>query len=204
MLYDVPLAELATAFREVILVDVVHPNPSRWKAKEHNNVRLIETDVTECSQEVHRVARDRNATLPRVRPMLFCDDAELDLVISLNLLSQIPFVPTTYLRKVGVHSAEAIQSFAVDLVRNHIGYLERLPGVVAVISDVERLVLTESGQLKESSNTLRGLSFPWLAEEWTWILAPIPEASRVHSYHLRVLGCTNIHAGRGRILLADA
>src|SRR4051794_1867981 len=39
LLLDVPLAELAGAFREVILVDVVHPLEVRWQRSRFPNVQ---------------------------------------------------------------------------------------------------------------------------------------------------------------------
>jgi hypothetical protein len=189
MLYDVPLPELSAAFREVVLVDVVHPLGAGWRFA---NVQALAADVTGTAVTVYRVARTRGAPLPRVEPGLFCDDAEVDLVASVNLLSQLPYVPCQYLLGAGAHSEQEVAAFGRDLVRAHIDYLRRLPGVVALVCDLERLTRDRAGRLVERRSTLRDVPLPWAGEEWVWDLAPRPEADREYSYQRRVVGVVNV------------
>src|SRR4051794_37473931 len=51
-LHDVPLAELAPSFAEVVLIDLVHPPTARWQARRFPNVRLIARDITETLEQV--------------------------------------------------------------------------------------------------------------------------------------------------------
>jgi hypothetical protein len=193
MLYDVPLAELASAFAQVVLVDVVHPLGAGWRLA---NVTALAAEVTGTAEAVYRLARNGGEPLPRVAPRLFCDDPEVDLVASVNLLSQLPYIPCRYLSDAGAYPPEEVQAFGRDVVRAHLDYLKRLPGVAALICDRERLTLDRGGKLVERSSALRGVELPWAGEEWTWDLAPRPEASPVHSYQRRVVGIPNVKEAR--------
>src|SRR5262249_16331145 len=117
MLYDVPIPELAAAFREVMLVDIVHPPKNASPASDLPNLRRVPADVTATAHEVLRMAKLPGTRLPRTEPNLFLDDPEVDLVVSLNLLSQLPVIPTTYLERVGAHSSEAVLSLALIAFR---------------------------------------------------------------------------------------
>jgi hypothetical protein len=189
MLLDVPLAELSVAFAEVVLVDVVHPLGAGWRLA---NVTALAADVTGTAEKVHAIAHTPGAVLPRVVPQHFCDDTDVDLVASVNLLSQLSFIPCDYLSAAGVHAATDIAAFGRDLVLSHIDYLRRLPGIVTLICDLERRTLDRNGKLLERLSALRGVKLPWSGEEWLWDLAPIPEASRSRSYQRLVTGIVNV------------
>jgi len=191
MLYDVPVEELSTAFREVLLVDIVHPLKNWLPSLRYKNLRRITADVTGTAEEVFRVAKLPGATLPRTEPSLFLDDPEVDLVVSLNLLSQLPVIPTTYLERVGVHAPEAIAALARHLVASHLAYLQRFTCTVTLITDVEKLTLNRAGTLVGKSSLLRGVPLPCEGETWEWRLAPRPEADPDYSYYRRVVGTSD-------------
>ena len=65
LLHDVPLAELSAMFREVILVDVIHPWSSRWTTRHLRNVTRLEADVTNTLDETYRLAWDGDMPLPK-------------------------------------------------------------------------------------------------------------------------------------------
>jgi hypothetical protein len=192
MLYDVPVDELSESFREVLLVDIVHPLKNWLPSIRHKNLRCVTADVTGRAEEVFRVAKLTGTTLPRTEPSLLLDDPEVDLVVSLNLLSQLPVIPTTYLERVGVHPPEAIQAFTQHLIASHLAYLQRFECTVALITDVEKLTLNRAGTIIGKSSLLRGLELPCDGESWIWQLAPCPEAARDYSYHRRVVGISGL------------
>ena len=192
LLHDIPLEELSRAFREVVLVDLVHPFHSRWMARSLTNVSRLTADVTTTIDTLYRNAWDAHIPLPRSQPRLFLDDSELDFTASVNLLSQLPCVPMTYLSRQGVHSPADIDAFARHLINAHLHYLSRLPGVVTLVSDVERLMITLVGKVVERRDLLLGASLPHPGEEWEWKLAPCPEADRRHHYYRRVVGIVEL------------
>ena len=189
MLYDIPLSELANSFEQVVLVDVVHPLGAGWRLA---NVTAQAADVTGTAETVYRLAYRGGEPLPRVAPQAFCDDAEIDLIASVNLLSQLAYLPCKYLAEAAVYPKEEISAFGRDVVQAHIDYLKRLPGVAALICDLERITLDRAGTATERLSALRGVKLPWSGEEWTWDLAPRPEASPIYSYQRRVVGIANI------------
>jgi hypothetical protein len=192
MLYDVPIDELSAAFREVLLVDIVHPLKNWLSRLRHKNLRRVTADVTGTAEEVFRVAKASGVTLPRTEPNLFLDDPEVDLVVSLNLLSQLPVIPTTYLERVGTHSPEAIQAFARHLLASHLAYLQRFTCSVALMTDVEKLTLNSAGTVICRSSLLRGVELPGEGDTWIWQLAPRPEADEDYSYYRRVVGIVKV------------
>src|SRR5947209_8269937 len=188
LLHDVPLEELSAAFREVVLVDLVHPFHSRWATRHLPNVRRLAADITATVDAVYRLAWDAHLPLPRSEPKFFLDDADLDLTVSVNLLSQLPCVPMTYLTREGAHPPPKIDAFARHLIEAHLHWLGRLPGAVALITDVERLKISMLRQVMERRDLLFGVALPKAGEEWEWKLAPCPEADPQHHFYRRVVG----------------
>jgi hypothetical protein len=192
-LYDVPIDELARAFREVVLLDVIQPLRVRWVVRRWRNVRVVAADVTGGAIEaVFHAAESPGADLPRIAPDAWRDDPEVDLVVSVNLLSQLPYLPCQFLMKAGTHDREAIDDFARDLIRAHLAYIQTLPGTVTLVADVERLALDRSGAVVERAATLRGVALPWSGEEWIWDIAPRPEADWDLSYQRRIVGIADV------------
>src|SRR5262245_42698499 len=188
LLFDVPLAELAGIFREVVLVDLVHPWSSRRATRHLRNVHRVAADVTGTIATAYRVAWDAHRPLPKSEPTLFLDDPEIDFAASVNLLSQLPCMPMAYLTREGAHSPEKIEEYAHDLIRSHIAYLDRLPGRVTLVTDYERLKVSPLGKVVEVRDLFFGVRLPKWGEEWEWKLAPCPEADPQHHYYRRVVG----------------
>ncbi len=188
LLHDVPLVELAAAFREVVLVDIVHPLSTRWRTRGLKNVKRLAADVTNTIAELYRASDEPDLPLPRSRPTLFLGDPEVDFTVSVNLLSQLPCLPMGYLAHFHVHSSEAIEAYARDVIQAHLDYLDRLPGRVALITDIERLKIDMMRRVVERTDLLFGLKLPKQGEEWEWQLAPCPEADPRHHFYRRVVG----------------
>jgi hypothetical protein len=191
LLHDVPLAELAGMFREVVLVDIVHPLASRWQTRHLRNVRRVASDITNTINAAYKVAWDAHLPLPKSEPAMFLGDAELDFTASVNLASQLPCMPMAYLSSQRAHSEERITEYARDLIRAHLDYLGRLPGRVALVTDVERLKIAPTGQVVERRDLFFGVPWPDRGEHWEWKLAPSPEADATHHYFRRVIGITD-------------
>jgi hypothetical protein len=194
MLLDIPLDVLAGAFHEVVLVDLIHPLHTRRHRPP--NVTLLTADISGVVEDVYRVADDSAATLPRASPTWFHADPQVDLVASVNLLSQLPYLPVEYLYREEAHTKEAIEAFARDVVLAHLEYLRTFPCVVALIADLERIKLDGDGNVLERLTALRGVRVPWRGEEWLWDLAPRPEADRHYGYQRRVIGIPNLHTAQ--------
>jgi hypothetical protein len=184
-LHDVPVDELAGAFRQVVLVDVMHPLAARWRTRGLKNVELLAADVSGALEGVWLAVEKRTA-LPPSAPSLFVDDPDVDLVVSLNLLSQLPCMPEQYLLQARSHSAAEVAAWCRGVVQAHLDYLRRLPGVVALIADVEARTVSSSGAEVSRRDTLYGVAFPWEGERWIWPLVPRKRAFPHHAEHLVV------------------
>lgn len=191
LLLDVPLADLAATFDEVVLVDVVHPISVYLAKLWYRNVRLVRADVTGTAAELPRVARNPQLPLPHAVPQLFCDDPEVDYVVSVNLLSQLPYIPTYYLENTARSESE-INTYARDLIDAHLDYLRRLPGAVTLITDVEKLKIDSAGRIVERFDILYGARLPWQTVEWTWEHVPLKHVSTEFAYHRRVCAVKNV------------
>ncbi|MCX7418348.1 MAG: hypothetical protein NT013_02280 [Planctomycetia bacterium] len=194
LLLDIPLGDLRRAFREVVLVDVVHPLKVTLLAKWLGNVRLVRADVTGTAEDLIRVANSQTLTLPRSTPMLFCDDPEVDYVASVNLLSQLPHFPTVYLDQQQDRPESEVDAYARQLVESHLDYLTRLPGVVSLITDVEKLKVDRNGRVLERFDILYGARVPQPDIEWIWQHVPLNRLSKDFAYHRRVVAIKNVKA----------
>ena len=193
LLYDVPVAQLSAAFQQVVLVDLLHPFRTRRQVRRFGNVRTLSADVSGVTEAVHAVARRGDVPLPRAAPQLFLDDADVDLVASVNLLSQLPCMPVGYLRRAGVHTRQAMDDFARDVIRAHLDYLRQLPGVVTLIADYEAMTLNRSGDVLKQESTVHDVPLPGADEEWVWRLVPLSRRPPYHSEWLKVAAIVDIH-----------
>ncbi len=195
-LRTVLVPELAPYFREVVLVDIVHPLGTLWPARKWKNVSTRAADVTGVVEAVFHAAQAQGSELPHFLPDLFCDDPDVDLVASVNLLSQLTLLPVKYLMHAGTHDRDTITDFARDLIDSHFEYLRRLPGTVALIADVEHLKVDPKGSVVERVDTLHGVPLPWTGEEWIWDIAPRPEADWNLNHLRRVVGIADVKTAR--------
>lgn len=167
-LLDVPLAELSAMFERVWLVDMVHPWRARWEVRHLANVRLIEHDVTESL----------GAAIGR--PERFLDEADIDWVASVNLLSQLAN-PDICCR--GMCASET-EIRGHELMVQHLAYLARFRAPVCLLTDVEQVAVDAAVGLQESTD-FRPLLAGWqVCAEWRWDIAPPGElAGGLSRYH---------------------
>lgn len=177
LLLDVPLAELAATFEEVALVDVLHLRPARRAAHRFSNVRLVEADVSGVIGQLP----DPEA----VPPSPDLPEGDADLVVSANLLTQLPFLPCRWLSR-RAEQEEAIAAFARALMGEHLAALARLPGRVCLITEVEHR-LCDGENTAETFDPLYGLDVGAVSAEWLWDIAPRPEINRRYDVRYRVV-----------------
>lgn len=190
LLTDVPLATLAATFAEVVLVDLIHLRTTCRRARGFGNVRLVAADVTGVLEALVR----NGPTLPPPAATLGVARAA-DLVVSANLLSQLPIMPIAWLdrlrRRGAAIAEEAIVAYGRALIDDHLALLARQSGTVALITDVERLNLppgrSDAAPL-EREDALLGACLPMAGRSWTWRIAPAPELDRDFDRHHRVVG----------------
>ncbi len=175
LLHDIPLRELSEAFHKVALVDIVHPLSSRFAAWRLRNVEQISADVTGVMDRLGQINHNHDTILPISHPTLFVDEPELDLTLSVNLLSQLPHVPERCLKGLCEKTTDA---FMRNLIEAHLDYLRRLPGHTGLITDAAvRRIRLNNNQVEEW-DPLYGVKLPRAEHTWEWLLAPSPEVAR--------------------------
>lgn len=158
LLDDVPLRSLARVFERVLLVDAVHPWPARACALPHRNVRLV--------------SRDLSGAQGQPDPLAFLDEVPgLDLVVSANLLSQLPILPVDRAERRGADGA----ALGRRIVETHLASLA-LRGVrVCLVGDVRQHELARDGTSLGEHDLLFGVVLPPAPLAWSWDLAPFGE-----------------------------
>lgn len=123
---DVPLATLCTSFARVLLVDAVHPLAARIRAAWYRDVTMIAADLSGSFS----LPLARSLDLESPLPTLY-GDPSVDLVISVNLLSQRPILPVARLegsrRNLGRRRPEDGDKLGHAIVSRHLEALATPP-----------------------------------------------------------------------------
>lgn len=178
---DLPMAELLSRFRRVMLVDVAHPPAALRLARRHGAIELLEHDLTGVARVL---ANPRTAAPPDPGCDLMLGEPDIGLVVSANLISQLPLVP---LRQAGKRWPEAdMPAYARAIVSAHLSYLRCFRCPTLLIGDVQRRVIDPDGRVTEMEDPLFGLSLPAGELEWDWTVAPVGELANGWSIVNRV------------------
>jgi len=169
-LLDVPAEQLSQVFDRVVLADVVHPLGAHWRVRRLHNVRLTTLDVTGTLD-----ALGDGPDIPDCAPLALRDLLQRespDLIVSANILSQLPLLPLRRLEATGLHAQPELEAFASRLMEEHVRLLQDGPGTACLIADI-RWHGTSGIE-----NPLRSVALPPPVRTWTWNVAPRPEISR--------------------------
>ncbi|MBB4267342.1 hypothetical protein [Roseospira visakhapatnamensis] len=180
---DVPLDLLALLFRRVVLVDLMFLPAVRIAAMRMAPVALEPCDVTGVVEAVRTLPR--GAPLPAPRPAI-PDMAHADLVISCNVLSQLPLLPCRWLERRHGLDPVALEPFRRRLIADHLRVLSAAPCPVCLITDTERQVVV-AGQPVEAVDLLHGIDPDVEGDAWWWAIAPRPEEAWTHDVRHRVI-----------------
>ena len=179
-LHEIPIDDLSYHFERVDLVDIVHLKSTKEANRKYKNLNFIEADITELEKEIYIEKKIINRV-----PSLFTD-IKYDLIISANLLSQLPNHLATFLEKNGNNNAESIKGFKDQICQDHINYLVNFKTPTILITDTERFFHGPSGEFIHKESSFNKLQFPTPDREWEWNLAPIPEVSKEYSIKMKV------------------
>lgn len=189
LLNDVPVEELSRAFRELWLVDILHIPETQKRLAHLPNIRFVTHDITECVQQLYDLAQlpKNPAALPTAPlPQFLRNEGELDLVCSVNILSQLPIMPSLYLEKKAAYTDAELQLLKRSLIQAHLDWLYALPTSVLLICDVEEMMQESNGSIVDRESSTEGIALPPHRAEWLWNIAPRPEAYRQYDVVHRV------------------
>lgn len=190
VLSDIPIEVLSEKFDAVLLMDVCFLEKTRKQLSQYSNLEWQAADVTGVAEPLYNWAKgnqsSENFPVPSPPRNIMLDDA--DLVISSNLLSQLPLIPMQYLRrKKSKLNEENIVEFAQSIIRAHLKFLDTCPGTICLISEIERQVY-DGQRILKTEDPLWGQSLDLDGEAWFWNIAPKSEISRDYEIRNRVIG----------------
>jgi hypothetical protein len=179
---DVPVAELAERFAEVILADVAVTAAARtWSRRFAGRVHAVAWDATGALAALAN--QKRTVTAAEAERWWANSDpgeppgGEVDLVVSANCLSQLGAVPADRLAVAESDENVAVRCMQVA-ARRHLAWLAARRGVRVLVSDVARLDVAPDGRELVCRTIFAGLDLRPPDQVWRWNLAPIPEWSR--------------------------
>ncbi|VAV89830.1 hypothetical protein MNBD_ALPHA02-1839 [hydrothermal vent metagenome] len=162
-LHDVPMAALSAY--SLILVDIVHLPKVRRYYRNDPKIHFMEQDITGLVQPMHQ-----NGAVSGELPSL----PKADLVISLNILSQLPLNLIKYARK---QSTPLPNDFARSVMAGHLILLKTIAPHVLIIGDMERHYKKDT-MLVETEFALPDIGLPAPSETWPWHIAPKGELDK--------------------------
>jgi hypothetical protein len=181
-LLDLPLEELSAAFQEVVLVDIVHLRPVRRRVRAFSNVRLVSCDITGIAEKLYANKKAGWLELPEPHAYFPDVDEGADLVISLNVLTQVSVIPEEYVtRKLKWKDSSTLEAWEDRIMARHYEALARLACFACLITDYEAVYRDRDGGEIGRSYLLGSLRLPKAEKEWIWDIAPLGEESRKYS-----------------------
>lgn len=180
LLLDVPLPTLTDRFDKVKLVDIVHLKEARDTAAEYENAELVTRDVTDLAEEfltLIKAGRTDDALALTAQPTDWIG-GEVDLVVSINLLSQLPlpFIGFIERKAPELLSSDMVLDFCDRLQRHHLEWLKAFQAPICVISDIEwRREDVTTGEVSVRRALPETLQLPAPHAQWSWHIAPPPE-----------------------------
>lgn len=179
LLLDVPLDALVGVFQQVVLVDIVFLPEIRRRAKKYSNVVLMQHDVTNMANILHHNVQHGIRDLPQSVSFIPDLAEEAGLVVSLNILSQLPAVPRAYaFKKIPCLDEGHIHLWCRQIVDAHFKTLLSLRCNVCLITDYEFEERDRADKAISSSSTLYDISLPEPEASWIWDIAPRGEQDR--------------------------
>lgn len=187
LLLDVPLAQLSSVFREVVLTDIVCLPEVRREIGRYRNVIFSEYDVTSVAEQLYKNREFGIHELPdesRGRAHRYQD---ADLIVSLNILSQLTVIPRIYaIKELHGLSEDQLDEWCRRIVEIHYASLRSMPCNVCLISDYQFLKRDPAGGIFSKGSTVFDLPLPEPDASWTWNIEPIQKKSQFYSKELMV------------------
>jgi len=172
-LLDLPLKEISDRADRVNLVDIIHPPEVKGQTVGIENVTLKEEDVTggliaEVWQKAgHRMFFNKLRTLDDIIVPAYRPDYDPGMVISLNILTQLEYMPLELLKRKSAADSESLLNFRKKVQRNHLSFLKMHKSVL--ITDISEVVTDSSGKVSEITSVDADLPEGVEREEWTWL-----------------------------------
>lgn len=169
-LFDVPIEYLIEKCERVVLSDIYHPRQVMNRYSRYSNVIFETADLTNGIVDLAYNIKKRNFSselfLSSIQS-LPTESYSDDLVVSVNLLSQLSVFITDFLKGNVRISYDQLFEIAEVIQRNHIQNLPKERSLL--ISDFEEEYLDERGKLLGTKPTVFvDIHLKSRIKEWTW------------------------------------
>ncbi len=170
---DVPIDGLAARFETVLLVDAVHLPVTRRRLARHHNLVFVTADLSGVGHWLAGKAAGREDPMAP-----FVADGVIDLVVSANLLSQLPLGPEAWAEAHPARTPMPPAELARAVIDWHLADLRRFDARVCLLTDTIQREVRRDGTLVEVQDLLHGATLPPPDAVWDWTVAPFGEAAR--------------------------
>ena len=122
--------------------------------------------------------------MSRAPPTLMSDT---DLVVSANLLSQLPYIPEIVLKKRSRLPEIARKDFAHRIATDHFNWLRGFDALVSLITDTKRQYVAPDGSSFPAWDLLHGVDLPkYEGMTWHWDIAPAGDSHPKYAVLMQV------------------
>lgn len=183
-LQDIPLALLSESFDRVLLVDIVITRDAQHLLKPYRNIEYVEADVTDSLQRLQA------GILKVESPKAWLDDETVDLVVSLNLITQLPLLPVRWLKqrfKISDHQADQLGQ---GLIKAHLHYLQSFKACVCLIADRVDREFNHQAEKTDEFDPWWGVKPPDASQTWQWEVVSLAESGAAKRRQLNEVGVT--------------
>jgi hypothetical protein len=171
-LLDVPVSEMLKYTEKIQLIDLVHPPDILRSFATNNSVIPLIADVTGgLAALIWQVAgsgdkQDAQLLLEKVKVLEFEPDREMGMVLSVNLLSQLPTLPFEFLKRKKLINPEHFHPFSTLIQEKHLGFLKKHDAVL--ITDFAEIQTARNGLITREQIVHCRLPAGSRRQEWTW------------------------------------
>lgn len=170
-LHDVPVEALLAQGHNITCVDIVHLPKIRQK---YPDITFVDKDITGIAEPFYSQVKRGEPYSGRIA-FRWSPDVRPDLIISLNLLSQLPMTLLDYAKK---NKSLLHENFDSNIMAAHLSWLISQKTQLLLISDIEHSYYYEDKLVKSEAvlRTHEYLDHHRPFEKWTWDIAPKGEA----------------------------
>lgn len=176
LLQELPIERLCREFAQVDLIDTIFLPVTRQLIQTYDNARLLEEDITGLTLPI-LLHRNSHSPLPKPDTSIPQLIAGADLVISANVLSQLPLIPLQYMVNRFDYSNEQLVDWGEAIIRDHLLALANADCHCVLITDTIHEERNRKGKILRREDMLFRVRLPDAAWQWYWPLVPMGEQS---------------------------
>jgi len=171
-LLELPLAEMIEKAEEIVLVDIIHPPEVYRQTEGMKKIRIVEEDISGgLIEEVWNKAGKRTflnklASLDQIIIPDYQPVQDPGLVLSLNILTQLEYLPLKLLKKKSEATEAEFEHFREEVQKSHIRFLTKHKSIL--VTDIAAIYTDVKGNISEKKTVFVQIPEGRISEEWLW------------------------------------